>query len=253
MIFQFMNKLTAWLRLLLLSSMLAGCAALGLDDTVSPSAALTLHHAIQKELDHLVKTFDAHESKGDLELCAPMRFAVARFAVYQAIEERRGSGMEQMTRFISRAHRMMAFAEAKLRSRKCVDSDGDGLMDIIEIRHYKTNPNSADTDGDGLSDRQEVRRYRTNPLRSDTDGDLLSDGEEAIYRKISPRHPDSDGDGYADGFEVARGTDPRDQCSHPSAGPRRPAPWRKCVSRTGGKNNRGANSPLKRPSGHQEM
>lgn len=216
--------------LIFLAGMVVGCAAYWPGNAVDPSAARHLRQSIQLEFEYLVKTFDAHDSKGDVELCAPKRFAVARFAVYQAIEERRNAGMEQMTRFISRAHRILTSAVSQLQTEKCVDSDGDGLTDLAELRRYKTNPASADTDSDGLSDGAEIHRYRTDPLRSDTDGDLLDDGEEAIYRRLSPLHPDSDGDGYTDGIEVARGTDPRDQCSYPSTGPRRPGPWTKCKS-----------------------
>lgn len=234
-------------------ALLAGCSFLGLGGTVKPSAARQLHDSIQKEFNYLVKTFDAHDSKGDVELCAPKRFAVARFAVYQAFEERKSAGMAQMTRFIARAHRMLTFAVSQFRAGKCVDSDGDGLTDLAEFRRHKTNPASADTDRDGLSDGVEIRRYRTDPLRNDTDGDLLSDGEEAIYRRLSPLHPDSDGDGYTDGFEVARGTDPRDQCSYPSAGPRRPGPWTKCISSPAGEKTDRKLRPLRRPVAQEAM
>ena len=146
--------------------------------------------------------------------------------------------MAQMTRFIMRARRALTSSGEKLKSRECVDSDGDGLTDLAEVRRYKTNPNNADTDADGLADGLEVRRYRTDPLNFDTDGDLLSDGEEVIYFKVSPNHPDSDRDGYTDGFEVTRGTDPGDQCSRPVRGPRTPGPWAKCKRSLTGKSRR---------------
>ncbi len=210
--------------------LLTGCAAYWPGNSVNPAAARHLQQSIQKEFDYLVKKFDSYDGKGDVELCAPKNFAVARFAVYQAVEERRNAGMAQMTRFIGRAHRMLNTAVSQYKSGKCVDRDGDGLTDLTEIRRYKTNPASADTDRDGLTDGAEIRRHRTDPLRRDTDGDLLDDGEEALYRRSSPLHPDSDGDGYTDGIEVARGTDPRNQCSHPATGPRNPGPWTKCKS-----------------------
>lgn len=218
-----------------LFTMLAGCANYW-TGTVDPGAARHLYQSIQKEFDYLVSEFDSYDSKGDIEYCAPREFAVARFAVYQVIEERKNAEMAQLTRFISRAHRMLNAAVTQYKRGTCVDSDGDGLTDLAEVRIYKTNPASADTDGDGLFDGEEIRRYRTNPLRRDTDGDLLDDGEEVRYRHSSPLHPDSDGDGYTDGLEVARGTDPRNQCSHPSSGPRRPGPWTKCQSRQTDKN-----------------
>ncbi len=216
------------LAVIVLAAAMGGCAEYGFNTSISSAAAKSLKESIQKEFDLMVQDFDALDAKGEAELCTPLRFAVARFAVYQAIEEGRKTGMAQMTRFITRARRALTSTGEKLKSRKCVDSDGDGLTDLAEVRRYKTNPNNADTDADGLADGLEVRRHRTNPLNFDTDGDLLSDGEEAIYFKVSPNHPDSDRDGYTDGFEVTRGTDPGDQCSRPVRGPRAPGPWAKC-------------------------
>lgn len=51
-----------------------------------------------------------------------------------------------------------------------VDTDGDGLSDLNEIR-LGTDPEDSDTDGDGLSDGQEVLDLGTDPLLKDTDGD----------------------------------------------------------------------------------
>ena len=214
--------------LILLGGALTGCAEYGFDTGASPEAAKHLIKSITKEFDLMVQDFDALDGKGDVELCTPIRFAVARFAVHQALEERRKAGMEQMTRFITRARRELTSAQAKLKARECVDTDGDGLTDIEEVRRYGTNPNKGDTDADGLSDGQEVRRYRTNPLKFDTDGDLVGDGEEVHYFKLSPTHPDSDQDGYSDGFEVKHGYDPRNHCSYPAEGPRLAGSWKKC-------------------------
>jgi len=213
--------------LFLLAGTLTGCAQYGFDTGASPAAANSLIKSITKEFDLMVQDFDALDGEGNVELCTPVRFAVARFAVHQALEERRKSSLEQMTRFITRARRELTSAQAKLSARECVDSDGDGLPDIEEVR-YGTNPNKGDTDGDGLSDGQEIRRYRTNPLKFDSDGDLLGDGEEVNYHKLSPRHPDSDQDGYSDGLEVKRGYDPRNHCSHPIDIPRLTGSWKKC-------------------------
>ncbi len=44
-----------------------------------------------------------------------------------------------------------------------IDTDGDGLSDILEYRN-KTNPLNPDTDGDGLTDAEEVLLYGTDPL-----------------------------------------------------------------------------------------
>ncbi len=215
--------------LLLASGLLAGCAGFLLDETATPEAVKHLRQSIYKEFDLLVKDFDEADGKGDLELCAPVRFAVTRFAVYQAVEEKKTARLDQLSRFIVRARRALLSSQSRSKAGECVDSDGDGLTDLTETRRYRTNPSNADTDGDGLSDGLEVRRYGTSPLRYDQDGDLLSDGEEALFLKTNPRHPDSDGDGYADGLEVAAGADPLDACSKPSSGPRLPGPWRKCL------------------------
>ena len=192
---------------------LAGCADALLPKVKARSARI-LKNAIQVEFENLTGEFDKLDRKGDLALCAPMRFGVARFAVYQAVEERRAAGMAQMTRFLTRARAAIGRAQEKMRKGRCVDSDGDGLTDIAEYRRYRTKADSADTDGDGLSDGLEIRRYRTNPLKADTDADLLDDGVE-ISRGFSPILADSDGDGFIDGIEVAHGANPRDACSQP--------------------------------------
>lgn len=86
-----------------------------------------------------------------------------------------------------------------------LDSDGDGLGDLHELR-IGTDPNNPDTDGDGLSDGQEVA-IGTDPLNPDTDGDGLSDGDEVAIG-TDPLNPDTDGDGLNDGDEIDLGTDP---------------------------------------------
>jgi thrombospondin type 3 repeat protein len=58
-----------------------------------------------------------------------------------------------------------------------LDSDNDGISDMIEISIFKTNPLNADTDNDGLDDVDE-EKIGTDPLDPDTDNDGLFDGEE---------------------------------------------------------------------------
>jgi hypothetical protein len=58
------------------------------------------------------------------------------------------------------------------------DSDHDGLSDSFELQ-IGTDPHNADTDGDGLIDGVEVKGYGTDPLRRDSDGDGCDDGKEA--------------------------------------------------------------------------
>ena len=36
------------------------------------------------------------------------------------------------------------------------DSDEDGLIDLVELHFFATDPNDADSDGDGLTDYQEA-------------------------------------------------------------------------------------------------
>ena len=57
------------------------------------------------------------------------------------------------------------------------DDDGDGLLNKEESE-LGTDLFSADTDGDGLIDEMEVHTLMTNPLLADTDKDKLTDGVE---------------------------------------------------------------------------
>jgi len=82
-----------------------------------------------------------------------------------------------------------------------IDSDGDGLPDIVETdtgvflsgSNTGTSPNNADTDGDGLSDGAESNSglfvgpidYGSNPLKADTNDDGVKDGE-AVSGGFSP-------------------------------------------------------------------
>ncbi|MDA0999503.1 MAG: hypothetical protein O2807_03160 [bacterium] len=208
----------------------AGCAGGFSLRGPHPDAVAILRESIHKEFDRLVKDFDAEDGKGNIELCAPTPFAIARFATYQTLQEKDTPDLAQLTRFITRARRALKAAQTQRQNNQCVDSDGDGLTDLAEVRIHNTNPQKADTDGDGLTDGEEVLRYRTNPLKYDGDGDLLRDGEEVKFLRTDPHNPDTDGDGYTDGIEVALGSDPLDPCSFPPKGERRPGPWRKCTT-----------------------
>ncbi len=76
------------------------------------------------------------------------------------------------------------------RRTRALDSDGDGLSNVTELRRTRTNPRKADTDGDGLSDWTEVKRTLTNPRKIDSDGDGVSDGQE-ILAGTDPWDPNS--------------------------------------------------------------
>ncbi|MBI5545420.1 MAG: hypothetical protein HY901_16160 [Deltaproteobacteria bacterium] len=109
-----------------------------------------------------------------------------------------------------------------------LDSDGDGLSDVVEVQVTHTDPLKADTDGDGLRDGEEDRNAdgvldagETDPRSADTDCDGLYDAEEAGFR-TDPRRADSDGDGLRDGLEVGRATSPQAGCvfsgdAHPAS------------------------------------
>jgi len=110
-----------------------------------------------------------------------------------------------------------------------VDSDGDGLYDILEVI-IGSNAQDADTDGDGLHDffefwygfdlwsgpdsaeaqgdedgdgltNLEEQELGTDPYSWDTDGDRLSDGVEKRYG-TNPTLVDSDADGVDDFREL---------------------------------------------------
>lgn len=93
-----------------------------------------------------------------------------------------------------------------------VDTDSDGIPDVLEINQYKTDPKNPDTDGDGLNDGLEINQYKTDPKKADTDGDGLSDGLEVNTYNTDPKNPytDTDGDGLSDSNEIVKyKTDPK--------------------------------------------
>jgi hypothetical protein len=59
-----------------------------------------------------------------------------------------------------------------------IDTDGDGLSDLLESTQYGTNPELADTDFDGMSDGWEVA-HGLNPLDNGESEDLLQDPSQA--------------------------------------------------------------------------
>ena len=132
-----------------------------------------------------------------------------------------------------------------------LDTDGDGLTDIIE-GEIGTDPENPDTDGDGENDFNEIGDP-SNP--TDTDGDGIIDALEASTNDqdgdgvndeedpantdpcipnltagncdqdndgltndeentigTDPTNPDTDDDGFGDGEEATNGSDPLDPC-----------------------------------------
>ena len=84
------------------------------------------------------------------------------------------------------------------------DTDGDGIPDSEE-RHAGSNPRSNDTDGDTLSDYDEWNIIYSNPVDQDTDDDGIQDGFEYLFFKTSPILADTDGDQIDDPTELAAG------------------------------------------------
>lgn len=95
-----------------------------------------------------------------------------------------------------------------------VDTDGDRILDIDEIKIYKTDINLADTDGDGYDDWIELNHgyspHNPNPVKledNDYDKDGLSDRMELNFH-TDLTNPDTDGDGHSDGEEIDNAYDP---------------------------------------------
>jgi lipoprotein-anchoring transpeptidase ErfK/SrfK len=95
-----------------------------------------------------------------------------------------------------------------------VDSDSDGLTDLVETTMHHTDPSNPDTDGDGFSDGDEVKngfspRFgdKKKMIDVDSDKDYLNDAWE-VALGTGLFDPDSDHDLYLDGTEVAASYDP---------------------------------------------
>ena len=94
-----------------------------------------------------------------------------------------------------------------------VDSDADGLDDLLEAKTYGTKVGLADTDGDTIRDGLEVT-LGLNPLASDTetlDTDLNGDGIDdsvGLRLGIALDEANNDGDTLTNAEEIALGTDP---------------------------------------------
>ena len=105
------------------------------------------------------------------------------------------------------------------------DSDGDGILDDVEIREGfdPNDPNDAleDADRDALSNRDEIARG-TRARDPDSDDDTILDGEEAFAGADSyvtnPLAADTDGDGVRDALEIQTGSDPTNRNSVNLAG-----------------------------------
>ena len=91
-----------------------------------------------------------------------------------------------------------------------VDTDGDNVNDDVEVG-LGTRPDLADTDDDGLNDYAELYTYPTDPLVADTDGDGMNDGYEITHDLLnSTPDADLDSDGLTNLAEFIAQTNPRD-------------------------------------------
>jgi hypothetical protein len=110
-----------------------------------------------------------------------------------------------------------------------VDTDGDGLSDIIEsiLGLDPANPADAgrDLDGDGLPTDLELR-LALDPTQKDSDGNGITDAFEDLDQDglanlrefqvgTDPLRADTDGDGWPDEGEVTAGSDPVQRTSVP--------------------------------------
>jgi len=87
-----------------------------------------------------------------------------------------------------------------------IDSDFDNLSDPMEIVCYHTSPVQRDSDNDNLTDWQELFVYYTNPTDPNTDGDYLTDWEE-LQLGTNPNDPDTDDDGFLDSWSYFQDSD----------------------------------------------
>ena len=97
---------------------------------------------------------------------------------------------------------------ASVRAFPDVDTDGDGLVDGLELFVHGTDIFNADSDGDTIDDATEIR-FGGDPLNPDSDNDGLDDNVE-LQLGTNPISWDTDGGGSSDGNEVTSGSDPLD-------------------------------------------
>lgn len=95
--------------------------------------------------------------------------------------------VENLSPIVQPDEEEILFDEQPMIEQSSIDSDSDGLTDLLETQ-YSTNPLKADTDSDDLSDYDEAIVYKTNPLNPDTDGDSFLDGDE-VRHGYNPKGP----------------------------------------------------------------
>lgn len=122
------------------------------------------------------------------------------------------------------------------------DTDGDKIVDYLELNYTGTDITKKDTDSDGLTDCEDVYLFGYDPLKKDSDDDGIFDSDEDFdgdgitnikeiqmgldptfddsdldglvdskeidTYKTDPMNKDTDGDGVSDGDEIRVGSDP---------------------------------------------
>lgn len=151
-------------------------------------------------------------NSGVLETVDTEATSEALLAAQQQTEEARPTGVEEPTPNPQETEFVMQTVEAEgtviaITAEADGDEDNDGLSNLIESA-LGTDPDVSDTDGDGLLDGVEINQYNSDPTVPDTDGDGLTDGEEVRIYRTSANNPDTDGDGKSDGEEIESGSNP---------------------------------------------
>lgn len=140
-------------------------------------------------------------SKHHLWMAVAVSIVVLVALLVPLTREEEGSDTTEVAGSTEETSEMIASPDPEPDVDPLLDSDGDGLADVVELagwkatggRGYVTDPHNADTDADGLSDGEEA-----GPLVDTGDGD-------PVYTGVSdPTKKDSDDDGLSD-FEEIRG------------------------------------------------
>jgi len=100
-----------------------------------------------------------------------------------------------------------------------IDTDGDGIPDVVETASVCLDPNDADTDDDCIPDGVEDANHNgfldfneTDPCDRDTDGDGIQDGTELGYA-LSDANPDTNTNIFKPDQDPSTTTDPLDDDS----------------------------------------
>jgi hypothetical protein len=85
------------------------------------------------------------------------------------------------------------------------DSDGDGVVDSVDLCPDVFDPDQTDTDGDGIGDACDVCAGVPDPDQYDEDGDGVGDACDVCVSVPDPDQYDEDGDGIGDACDLCPG------------------------------------------------